>query len=147
MKLDTRRPRIIIRGSAAVFRDVDRVTDPAILRTLDGLEYGKEIFTDYIGGPPEEDALAAALERGGIIRFTYRDGDIVLVATTEYQSRRQLTEAELRLLVECTMGQWSDGIGENWTCESPDKCGDTIMCLPSGQRLGTDYPAIEVITE
>ena len=141
-------PRIVIRGAAAVFSDDEQVTDPAILQSLDGLVYDEERFTDYIGGPPEEDELAAALdEPGGIISFRYHDGDELLGATTKYQSRRPLTEAELRLLVDYTIGQWSDGIGENWMCSSADKCGYSIMCLTAGDGVGPDYPAVEVIAE
>lgn len=139
--------RVCIRGAAAVFRDDEQVTDPAVLRSLDGLAYDEERFTDYIGGPPEEDQLAAALEPGGIISFAYREGDDLLSATTEYRSRRPLTNAELRLLVDYTMGQWSDGIGENWTCISPEKCGYTIMCLTTDDEVGSDYPAVEVVAE
>ena len=138
-------PRVVIRGAAAVFRDDKQVNDPAILRLLDGLVYDEEQFTDYLGGPLEEDKLAAALEPGGIIRFSYRDGDELLAAATEYRSRRQLTEAELKLLVDYTMGQWSDGIGENCTCTSPDKCGYSIMCLTAGDGVGPGYPTVEIV--
>jgi hypothetical protein len=55
--------------------------------------------------------------------------------------------AELRLLVENAMGQWSDGIGENWTCCGPEKCGYSIMCLTVGDGAGPDYPAVEVLPE
>jgi hypothetical protein len=139
--------RIVIRGSAAVFREDVRVTDPAVLRTLDGLAYDQERFTDYIGGPPEEDELAAALEPGGVIRFTYRAGEDVLVATTEYRSLRPLSRAELQLLVEYTMGQWSDGVGENWMCLSPERCGYAVKCLTAGDGVGSDYPSVEVVAE
>ena len=141
--------RIIIRGSAAVFRDDDddQVTDPVILRSLDGLVYDEERFTDYLGGPPNEDELAAALEPGGVIRFSYREGDDLLTAVTEYHSRRPLSNTELRLLVEYTMGQWSDGIGENWTCFSAAKCGYTIMCITGGDGVALDYPSVEVVGE
>jgi hypothetical protein len=139
--------RIVIRGAAAVSRDDVQVTDPAVLRSLDGLVYDGERFTDYIGGPPGENELAAALEPGGVISFGYREGDDLLSATTEYRSRRPLTDAELRLLVGYTMGQWSDGIGENWTCISPDRCGYSIMCLTAGDGVGPDYPAVEVVAE
>src|SRR5690242_4410276 len=109
-------PRIVIQGAAAVFKDDAPIADPGILRSLDGLVYDQERFTDYLGGPPEEDALAAALEPGGYITFSYRDGTEQLAAITEYCSRRPLSDAELHLLVDYTMGQWSDGIGENWVC-------------------------------
>jgi hypothetical protein len=142
-----RTARIIIRGSAAVFRDDVQVAYPSVLRSLDGLVYDEERFTDYLGGPPEEDELAAALEPGGVIRFAYRDDGDVLTATTEYRTRRPLNDAELRLLVDYTMGQWSDGIGENWTCISPDKCGYSIMCLTAGDGVAHDYAAVQVVAD
>jgi hypothetical protein len=139
--------RIVIRGYAVVFRDDKQVTDPLALRSLGGWIYDDERFTDYLGGPTDEDELAATLESGGHLRFDYRQDDHLLTATTEYRSRRPLSESELSLLVEYTMGQWSDGIGENWMCESPDRCGFGIMCLTPGDAVGTDYPEVEVIEE
>lgn len=138
---------IVIRGAAAVFREDDiQVTDPNVLRSLRDVVC-EEVFTDYLGGPPEEDAIAGSLERGGIIQFGYDEGNDVLTATTAYRSRRRLTENELRLLVDYTMGQWSDGIGENWTCESASKYGYSIMCLTPGDNVEKDYPLIEVFEE
>jgi hypothetical protein len=140
--------RIFISGLAAVFRHDEQVVDTAVLRSLDGLVYDDERFTDYIGGSPAEDELAAALEPGGCLRFQYREGGDLLGVTTEYSSRRPLTDAELQLLVRYTMGQWSDGIGENWTCESQDRCGYGIMCVTPGDRsVGPDYPSVQVIEE
>lgn len=139
--------RIVIRGAAAVFREDVRVTDPGVLRTLDGLVYDAERFTDYLGGPPEENELVAALEPGGSLRFAFREGDDLLGATTEYRSLRRLIEAELRLLVDYTLGQWSDGIGENWMGESADKYGYAIMCLSAADAGDPNYPAVEIIAE
>jgi hypothetical protein len=136
--------RIVIRGSAAVFRDDAPVTDPAVLRSLDGLVYDEERFTDYVWGRPGVGELAADLEPGGVIRFGYREGEDVLTATTEYRCRRTLSDAELRLLVDYTMEQWSDGIGENWACGSPEKCGYAIMCLTEVHGAGPDYPTVVV---
>jgi hypothetical protein len=138
--------RIVIRGLAAVFDDDVRITDPSVLRKLSGVRYDGERFTDYLGGPPEEDALAEALEPGGGLSFEYADdGGDCLVATTEYSLRRALTDAELALLVDYTMGQWSDGIGENWSCDSKSRCGYTIMCLTQGDtELPRPYPSVAI---
>jgi hypothetical protein len=51
---------------------------------------------------------------------------------------------ELRALVAYTMGQWSDGIGENWTCERSDRCGFAIMCLSTAGE-SPDYPSVSII--
>ena len=137
--------RVTIRGSAAVLRGDDPVTDPAVLRALDGVVYDDEGFTDYVWGRPGVGALAADLEPGGAIRFAYRDGDDVLSATTEYTCRRPLANAEVRLLADYTMEQWSDGIGENWAGTSAERCGYTILCLTSVHGVGPGYPRVKVI--
>lgn len=139
--------RIIIRGSAAVFHGDDPVTDPAVLRLLGGLVYDEERFTDFLGGSPAADRVAAALEPGGSLGFGYREGEALLTAVTEYRSRRPLSDTELRLLVAYTMGQWSDGIGENWTGLSADRCGYTVMCLTPGEGVPRDYPSVQVVNE
>jgi hypothetical protein len=138
--------RIVIRGRALVFRGTERVVDPAVLQSLDGVVYDDEVFTDYLGGPPEEDALAAALLPGGNLRFSYVIGEAVLSLTTEYQSRRPLADAELRLLTAYTLGQWADGIGENWTCESEGRVGYGIMCV-SPEHTDPSYPVLDVIED
>jgi hypothetical protein len=139
--------RIFICGWAAVFLEDEQVTDLTVLRTLDGLVYDDERFIDYLDAGPAEDTVAAALEPGGVIRFGYSEGEELLRATTEYRSRRPLTDVELRLLVEYTMGQWSDGIGENWTCSSADKCGYTIQCLTAEDFRDPDFPTVLVVEE
>jgi hypothetical protein len=139
--------RFVIQGWAAVYREDEQVTDPAILRSLDGVVYDDERFTDYFGGPTEEDVVAAALEPGGSLQFGYSEGEELLTATTEYRSRRPLSPEELRLLVDYTMGQWSDGIGENWTCESGERCGYSIMCLGPWDFKDRVYPVVQVLEE
>jgi hypothetical protein len=139
--------KITIRGAAAVYREDEQVIDPAILRSLDGLVCDEERFTDYIGAAPPEDAVAAALEPGGLLQFSYEEGEELLTAITEYRTLRTLTKEEFDLLVDYTMGQWSDGIGENWTGCSEDYCGYAIMCLTPGDRLRPNYPSVQVFSE
>jgi hypothetical protein len=137
--------QIFIRGWAAVFQNEDQIIEPEVLRTLDGLTYEDEKFTDFIGGTEEEDNLVAVLESGGFLRFGYTPGSGLLDAITDYETRRRLSEAELRWLVDYTMGQWSDGIGENWEAISPERCGFSIMCLTPGDDVGPNYPKVEVV--
>ena len=122
--------QIRIVGIAAVFRDSDDEleTNPALLSRFDGHVYDEERFTDYLGGPEDEDALAALLVPGGFLRFTYDGHSEVLTAITEYHSHRPLVNAELELLVDYTMGQWSDGIGENFACDTPFDLGLSVQC-------------------
>lgn len=153
--------RIVIRGYAAVMLDGEKVTDPAIVRTLAGLVADHHLFTAYLapndvrGVSLEERVLAATLEPGGVISFGYCEGDPLLTATTEYRSPRALTPAELDALVSYTMGQWSDGIGNVLYQYSIHDEYD-ILCLWSKEVVqqccpafgaGDEYPAVEVTEE
>jgi hypothetical protein len=53
---------------------------------------------------------------GGLLRFEYDEKSQQLYGVTEYSLSRALTAAEVSLLREYTIGQWSDGIGENFFC-------------------------------
>ncbi|MDY3558543.1 hypothetical protein R5W23_005663 [Gemmata sp. JC673] len=158
--------RIAIRGYACVCSPGPHedpwqvVTDPDILRTLDGLVADDETFTDYLGPgglhpTPEELELAAVLEPGGGITFGHRPGEPLLTATTEYRSPRPLAPAELRALVEYTMGQWSDGIGDNLFQNSIHpvyslEClwsREVVLSRCPGAHVGAEYPTVEVTEE
>ncbi|MFO0867234.1 MAG: hypothetical protein U0744_21775 [Gemmataceae bacterium] len=109
--------RIVIRGLALVTNaNGVQITDPEELVTLHGLVYDTERFTDYMGGSNEEDALVAALVPGGFLSFEYAKGDLLIV-TTEYQSGRELTATELKLLTEYTLagcGKTAVASGVRW---------------------------------
>jgi hypothetical protein len=142
--------RIVIRGYAAVKqRGGELVTDPVILRTLAGLVYDDdELFTECLAPPgftvsPEEQVLAETLEPGGVISFSYHEGDPLLTATTEYQSPRPLTPPELRALVGYTMGQWSDGIGEN-LAQCPIHDDYDLLCLWSKEHVEWRCPTFHI---
>lgn len=126
--------RIIITGQAVVhdWRN-ETVHDPAILRSLHGLAYTEERFTDYLDGSGPEKEVRNILERGGYLRFQYNSERNELECVTEYEAKRPLSEAELNLLVEYTTGQWSDGIGENFASNSVDECAYSIECLSRPQ--------------
>jgi hypothetical protein len=147
---------ISIRGYAAVTRrDGEPVTDPAVLRALDGLAYDAEL-TDYFDSSPVEVALAAALEPGGGIVFTHRGSDQCLTATTEYHSARQLTPDELGALVDHTVAHWFNGVGRTLWLEEPIHHEYDIRCLWSREAVashcpsvvvGSEYPIVEMVEE
>ncbi|MGP0068584.1 MAG: hypothetical protein ACLQGP_33915 [Isosphaeraceae bacterium] len=139
--------RIVVRGWAAVFQNDEPVTDPAVLRILDGLVYEDEWFTDYLGKSKAQMVLLNALESGGSLRFGYQEGDEWLTATTEYRSKRPLVESELRQLLKYTSNQWASGIGANWTCESANRCGFTIMCITPGDMVEPNALSIRMIED
>jgi hypothetical protein len=146
--------RIIVGGKAFVY-DADRneVTSSEILRSLDALAYDEETFTDYLGNrdtstiqemlaetPDDkgllesfresqlENSVREALEPGGKLRFSYKPDVNELWCITEYRSRRRLNDDELKMLADYTEGQWSDGIGENFSSSSQEVCGYLIDC-------------------
>jgi hypothetical protein len=88
------------------------VEDPDELRSLEGLEYD-EIFSDYF---ERRSTLVDAGITGGLLRFKYNEKTQRLDGVTEYSLSRPLTAEELALLSDYTIGQWSDGIGENFFC-------------------------------
>ena len=49
------------------------------------------------------------------MRFRFRSEQQELWAETEYDMREPLTDAETRAIVAYTLGQWSDGVGENFS--------------------------------
>ena len=95
---------------------------------FNGYVYDEEKFTDYLGGPPEETALAALLQPGGYLHFQHDGTASHLIVFTEYLSSRPLTEVEIETLVDYTLGQWSDGIGENLSCYDPLQLGMSLYC-------------------
>lgn len=133
--------RIVISGRAAVYPESDLlpshpdavpVTDPAVLRGLDG----------YDAEPEDElaDDLDAALTkagvRGGTLTFTFDPARQELRAVTEYVCRRRLTDAQLAALVEETVGAWSDGVGGNGFEVEWDGGRGHLYPNPPGYPLG-----------
>ena len=140
-------PRVTIEGLAAVFRNEEQVADPLLLASLVPLAYEDDVFTDYLGGTEIEDALAgcARAKRRPQVHPRSRAPDLLTV-TVEFIARRALqSEPEMQELMRYTLGQWSDGVGENWTCISPERTGYTLMCLTPGDgSLPSPYPVVRV---
>ncbi len=101
--------KIIVSGPAAAFAmDTDQpVTDPKRLQQLDGLAYSSGRCSECLDPPLEEIGI-----RGGVVRLAFDRQQGQLRVVTEYQSPRRLKAGELKQLVAETVGQWSDGIGE-----------------------------------
>jgi hypothetical protein len=101
--------KIIVSGPAAAFAlDADQaVTDPKRLQQLDGLYYSEDVCSEYLDRELEEIGI-----RGGAVRLAFDRQEKQLRVVTEYRSPRRLNSSELKKLVEETVGQWSDGIGE-----------------------------------
>jgi hypothetical protein len=127
---------IRIVGPAVVFdfKNEDEpavVEDESLLKTLHGLEHD-EVFSDYLGDGGDRTLVDVGVS-GGLLRFEYDAATKQLYGVTEYIAPRLLTPAEVAVLKEYTIGQWSDGIGSNFFQDRMCQRGDTRH-----GRLGVD---------
>ena len=116
-------PKIIFIGPALVDSGEDNndgtislVEDRAILKSLDGLQYDDEEFSDYLADS-EETASISDRVSGGILRFEYKENQELLVGKIEYQVNGDLSSDEVESLKEYTIEQLLDGIGSNFSQE------------------------------
>ncbi|MGC4044348.1 MAG: hypothetical protein QM758_11170 [Armatimonas sp.] len=134
--------RIVISGRAAVYPESDLlpgdpkavpITKPKILRELDGYdgELEDELAEDI------DISLTGAGVQGGTLVFVYDKKSKELRVVSEYQCPRLLTDDELELLVQETVGAWSDGAGAGgFEAEWEDGEGH-IYPNPPGYPIGT----------
>ena len=100
------------------------VVDPKRLSQLDGLQYSDDLCVTYL-----DDDLAEIGLVGGAIRLAFESLGGPLKVITEYQSPRRLKPSELKRLMEYTVGQWSDGIGEG-SFAHRDRLGMDVELFP-----------------
>ncbi len=87
-------------------------TSPQLLASLDGLS-SDEKFSDYL--IDEIDPLLVNLPvSGGCLTLLFDAASSQLFALISYGTQRRLVSEEVKTLVQYTLGQLSDGIGENF---------------------------------
>jgi hypothetical protein len=100
----------VISGPANVFAKSPRATDPIgdgkLLARFHGLG-SKQACAETFDEPPLKNLGIS----GGRLRFLFDGAAQRLRITTAYHVPRRLTEAELKVLIDATKAQWSDGIG------------------------------------
>lgn len=101
--------KIVISGTAKAFdRETgELIADSQRLSQLHGLTYAQDSCGDYL-----RETLYDIGVIGGTIELSYRGAESNLKVLTTYHAPRKLENSEIRLLIEETTGQWSDGIGE-----------------------------------
>ena len=141
------RVQYVIWGWAVAVDPEGRVVDdPAILDELAGFIDEEDLYaTDYIGDTPPEDAIAAALERSGQLRFALKAGEASLRVFTTFVSRRPLTSEELDWLRYYVLGQWSDGMGESLFVPSGPFENYQLQPLGEHEVEATGYPFVEAL--
>lgn len=102
--------KFVISGLASAIaddpRDGEMVSKTETLAALHGLA-SDESCLEYL----DLGDLAEVIIGGGRLRFVYSPEEQALRITTAYDVLRDLTPEERNLLIEETVGQWSDGAG------------------------------------
>jgi ankyrin repeat protein len=114
------------------------ITDAKTLKNISGLEYNEDVISNYLDSPLDDIGL-----HGGGLRIKYNEALKILQVITEYLSPRKLKESELKKLLNQTLGQWSDGLGEGCFNGYLEKTGIHIDVYPSNCKK-SDF-AIEQI--
>jgi hypothetical protein len=109
------------------------ITDPVRLSQLNGVTH-KEVFSDYLVDDPTTHGLPARGVSGGHLRLRFHNE--ALWVETEYDLREALTPDEVDALSKYTAGQWSDGIGENFSQTYASEHGLFVS-------INTRFPAVE----
>jgi uncharacterized protein len=99
-----------------------------IIRALDGAE-SDERCSDYL-----EFELADLGITGGAVKLIYDPAGRCFRVSCEYRSPVELTPSQLKMLVDETKGQWSDGIGEGCFDKLADEWEVTIDLCPIVER-------------
>src|SRR3989337_893808 len=128
--------KIIISDRAEVYdeRAHGLDTNPETLRKLQGLAYTEGEMSYFIGDGSDEGLIADIGIAGGTLTFTYVPETNELRVLTEYEAPRKLTKKELDVLVKYTTGQWSDGMGENFTNDYAEKTGMLVHAYPLSDK-------------
>lgn len=112
--------RIRISGIATAWRPEDeadgaQITEADRLAYFAGLEYRRESLCDYLLDSAEAGVLAELDLTGGYLALGYDGAQNELLAITEYRAPRRLAADEIAALAAYTIGQWSDGVGSNFS--------------------------------
>lgn len=137
---------MIVRVSGKVFvynANENRIRGKERLDKLAGIEYREDKFTNYMDA-----TLSMLIEPGGYIAIQKHPKDGRLRCVTEYRTFRDLTETELKALVDYTTGQWSDGIGSGFRDWTLEKYGCAIDCSLMSDDFMTIYdPEVETSSD
>lgn len=104
--------------------------DPAtesVLKQIDGAS-SEDVCSNYLDAD-----LADIGITGGTVKLLYDSASQHIQVITEYESPSKLNKGQLNALLDETIGQWSDGIGESCFDALADNLGVTINLRPYDQ--------------
>lgn len=96
-------------------RKPEPITDPDRLLYFTGLEFRDDAFSDYFSDGEETSHFIELGVSGGYIRLEFSVELNDLIAITEYTAPVLLSDDDLEVLAQYTAGQWTDGIGSNFS--------------------------------
>ena len=132
--------KIIVSGPASASRSQtgDVIAEAPSLQALDGLRYDGDLCAIYL----DHELLNDISIMGGAIQMAFDPQRAGLRVVSEYWSPTALRPDQLQALVDQTLGQWSDGIGEacfdEWSLQSGIHLDLAPFALDSYERPVAD---------
>jgi uncharacterized protein len=132
--------KIIVSGQASArHAQTDEViTETHLLQALNGLRYDTDVCANYL----DHELLNDVSIVGGAIQLEFDPQRSELRVVSEYWSPAALQPDQLQALVDQTLGQWSDGIGEGcfdeWSLQSGIHLDLAPFALDSYERPVAD---------
>ena len=112
--------KIIVSGQASAChaQTGEVITETHLLQALNGLRYDADVCANYLDHEQLNDVSIV----GGAIRMAFDPQRSELRVVSEYWTPAALQPDQLQALIDQTLGQWSDGIGEGcfdeWSLQS-----------------------------
>ena len=101
-------------GLFSVSSGEEEITDPSLLRRLDGIQLFDEALSEFLQDAGEDaQQLHAMGVRGGIPVLKYDENSGQLYCSITYESPRELSEREASALRAFSDGQLVDGFGSD----------------------------------
>jgi len=130
--------KLLIRVEAGI-SSTPNGDEQVFAKNADGLQ-SDEIFAEYIDkGYPE---LYAANIKGGVLTLRYEEQTEQLWSNVEYEVGDRLSPTQEAALIEYTIQQLVDGIGDNLSQEYDDRTGVFIRFASSIRNPQLRYESI-----
>ncbi len=125
--------RIKIKGDIQVFEDGAEILESNFLRKLGALSYREERCSDYFSRDLSNLNLV-----GGQIELLYDEHQNKLFVVSDFFCDRKLSDSELESLIAEITGQWSDGMGENFSGQYEMETGIKLDLRPFKQTVTSE---------
>ncbi len=142
--------RIQIRGRTEVFQtradgEREEVSSSKLRQRLHSRVFERHTVLDCLkSGTPKEIKLAKQIRGGGELCLEFDKATKQLWIVTKFEIDRLLNKKEQELLVEATVGQWSDGIGTDFADQCAAETGLFVDLLPFLDDYDATCPIVEI---